>query len=75
MRKKQKQATLQPKKMRERRVSFMMNDDEYNTVEQYLSKYKIINKSNWYRTTILSHILKIMEEDYPTLFNEYEMRK
>jgi len=65
----------QPKKTRERKVTFMMNDDEYNAVERYLSKYKIGNKSNWYRTTILTHVLKIMEEDYPTLFNENEMRR
>ena len=75
MRKKQKQAPSQPAKMRDRRVSFMMNDDEYNAVERYLSKYKITNKSNWYRTTILTHVLKMMEEDYPTLFNENEMRR
>jgi len=75
MRKKQKQTTSQPQKTRERRVSFMMNDDEYNAVERYLSKYKITNKSNWYRTTILTHVLKMMEEDYPTLFNENEMRR
>ena len=74
MGKKQKQTPSQPKKTRERRVSFMMNDDEYNAVERYLSRYKITNKSNWYRTAILTHVLKMMEEDYPTLFKEHEMR-
>ena len=72
---KQKQAPIQSKKKYERRVSFMMNDDEYNAVERYLSKYKITNKSNWYRTVILTHVLKMMEEDYPTLFKESEMRR
>jgi len=73
---KQKQApSQQPIKTRERRVSFMMNDDEYNAVERYLSKYRITNKSNWYRTVILTHVLKMMEEDYPTLFKENEMRR
>jgi len=75
MRKKQKQILPQPRKTRERKVSFMMNDDEYNAVERYLTKYKIENKSNWYRTTILTFILKMMEEDYPTLFTESEMRR
>ncbi len=60
---------------RERRVAFMLNDTEYNAIEQYLRKYKITNRSNWYRSTILSHIWKMMEEDYPTLFNENEMRR
>jgi hypothetical protein len=72
---KQKQAPALPKKKRDRQVSFMMNDDEYNAVERYLSKYKITNKSNWYRTAILTHVLKMMEEDYPTLFKESEMRR
>jgi len=75
MREKQKQGVAQQKKTRERRVSFMMNEDEYNAIERYLSRYKIDNKSNWYRTTILTHVLKMMEEDYPTLFNENEMRR
>ena len=75
MKKKQKQTIFLPQKTRERRVSFMMNDDEYSAVERYLSKYKIMNKSNWYRTTLLTHVLKMMEEDYPTLFNENEMRR
>ncbi|MDR0575887.1 MAG: hypothetical protein LBG96_18000 [Tannerella sp.] len=60
---------------REHRIAFMLNDTEYNAIERYLHKYKITNKSNWYRTTILAHIWKIMEEDYPTLFNENEMRR
>jgi hypothetical protein len=60
---------------REHRVAFMLNDMEYNAIERHLRKYKIVNKSNWYRRTILSHIWRVMEEDYPTLFNENEMRR
>lgn len=75
MKKHPKKIVSPPKSIREHRISFMMNDDEYNAVERHLAKYKITNKSNWYRTTILTHVLKIMEEDYPTLFNENEMRR
>ncbi|MDR1746572.1 MAG: hypothetical protein LBR49_04800 [Tannerella sp.] len=60
---------------REHRVTFMLNDEEYQVIKQHILKYKITNQSNWYRTTILSHVLKVMEEDYPTLFNEHEMRR
>jgi hypothetical protein len=60
---------------REHRIAFMLNDTEYNAIKRHLHKYKIMNKSNWYRRTILSHIWKVMEEDYPTLFNENEMRR
>jgi hypothetical protein len=60
---------------REHRVVFMLNEMERNAIERHLHKYKITNKSHWYRKTILSHIWRIMEEDYPTLFNENEMRR
>ena len=74
--KKQSKSSIPPQKsIREHRVSFMINDEEHNAIERHLMKYKISNRSNWYRTTILTHILKVMEEDYPTLFNENEMRR
>ncbi|MDF9829975.1 hypothetical protein [Parabacteroides sp. PF5-6] len=57
------------------KVTFMLNDEEQRAVARYLERYKISNKSRWYRETVLSHILKVMEEDYPTLFNENEMRR
>ncbi|MDR0393868.1 MAG: hypothetical protein LBH77_01795 [Tannerella sp.] len=60
---------------REHRVVFVLNDVEYNAIERHLRKYKITNKSHWYRSTILAHVWKVMEEDYPTLFNENEMRR
>lgn len=75
MRMQQMKIISQPKSKRERRVSFLLNDEEYQAIERHLSKYKITNKSNWYRTTLMTHVLKVMEEDYPTLFNEYEMRR
>ncbi len=41
----------------------------------YLKKYKITNRSRWFRETVLNHVLKNMEQDYPTLFEENEMRR
>ena len=73
--KQQKETLPQKSEIREHRVSFMLNDTEYNAIERYLRKYKINNKSNWYRRTILAHIWKVMEEDYPTLFGENEIRR
>jgi hypothetical protein len=61
--------------VRNRKVSFMLNEEEYSVIQGYVTKYGIRNKSNWYRTTLIKHILKVMEADYPTLFNEYEMRR
>jgi len=81
MKDKQSKGKRQEKKLpkndekREHRIAFMLNNTEYNAIERHLRKYKITNKSNWYRHTILAHIWKVMGEDYPTLFDENEMRR
>jgi hypothetical protein len=62
--------------LRTHNVIFRLNDNEYEAMRRYLDKYKITNKSRWCRETMLSHIiLKTLEEDYPTLFKESEMRR
>ena len=75
MKKGAKKTVTSPKPPRVHRVSFMLNDEEHKAVEHYLKKYKIKNKSRWYRETIIAHILRTLEKDYPTLFNENEMRR
>lgn len=60
---------------RKRRMSILLSDEEQQIVDRYLEKYKISNKSRWLRETILMFIYKNMEEDYPTLFGEHEMRR
>ena len=62
------------KEKRVHRVAFMLNDKEYNAIERHLRKYKISNKSNWYRRTILAEIWQKLGEDLPMLFEENEMR-
>ncbi|MDO5570633.1 MAG: hypothetical protein Q4F97_04110 [Bacteroidales bacterium] len=60
---------------RDFKVSFTLNEKEYNAVCRYLDKYKISNRNRWFRETILCHILQKMEENHPTLFSENEMRR
>lgn len=60
---------------RTKKVVFALAEEEYDLIHFYLKKYKITNRSRWYRETILSHVLKSMEKDYPTLFEENEMRR
>lgn len=60
---------------RNKHISFMLNEEEYKLVCGYLNKYKIENRSRWYRETIIAHILKTLDQDYPTLFGENEMRR
>ena len=60
---------------RERRMSILLSEEEQHIIDRYLDKYKITNKSRWLRETVLLFILKNMEEDYPTLFGEHDMRR
>ncbi len=63
------------KKPRIRKAEFMLSDEEHALIGFYLKKYKITNRSRWFRETVLNHILKNMDQDYPTLFEENEMRR
>jgi hypothetical protein len=56
------------------RVTLVFNDEECKAINRYIRKYKVVNKSRWYRETILSHVIKTLVDDYPTLFNEEEMK-
>lgn len=53
----------------------MFNEDEHKAIQCYIRKYKITNKARWYRETILTHVIKTLVDDYPTLFAENEMRR
>jgi hypothetical protein len=53
----------------------LMSDEEMRIVDGYLRRYRISNKARWLRETVLAQIHQRMEEDYPTLFNEHDMRR
>ncbi|MBO4442221.1 MAG: hypothetical protein J5763_01225 [Bacteroidaceae bacterium] len=60
---------------RTERYSFLVNPDEKQMIENYLRKYKIQNRSRWMRETLITFIIKNLDQDYPTLFDEQEMRR
>jgi metal-responsive CopG/Arc/MetJ family transcriptional regulator len=55
-----------PKRLHKHTISF--NDKEIKVIDQFVAKYKIKNKSKFFREAIIATILRKMEEDYPTLF-------
>lgn len=57
------------------RLTCFLNEQEYQFIDNYLEKNKIKSKSRWLRETLLRAIYKEMEENYPTLFDEHEMRR
>ena len=63
-----------PKMNRNNKIALSLNDKEMRVLEQFCKKYKIENRSRFLREAIMSTILKKFDEDYPTLFNENEMR-
>lgn len=60
---------------REVRLTCLLSEQEQRIVNAHLKKYGISNRSRWMRETLLISICKKMEDDYPTLFNESEMRR
>lgn len=61
--------------IRKKRLVCTVSDEEDAFIEQYLRKYKISNKSRWIRETLVSFIYQNLGNDYPTLFDEQEMRR
>ena len=60
---------------RKQRMVCLMSEEELRIVDCYLKKYEITNKARWMRETLLSFIREKLDEDYPTLFNEHDMRR
>jgi len=57
------------------RATFLLNKEEAECIGRYLSKYRITNKSRWIRETLMSTVIDNLVKDYPTLFDEQDMRR
>jgi hypothetical protein len=66
--------TLKTFLLRERNISFLLNDYEFKALQKYCTKYKIRNRSRFVRESVMKTVLTRLSEDYPTLFGENEMR-
>lgn len=60
---------------RSQRIVCLMSEEELRIVDSYLKRYKITNKSRWFREIVLAFVHKNMEKDYPTFFSEHDMRR
>ncbi len=61
--------------VRNKNLYFSLSEEEFALISAYMKKYKISNKSRWLRETVMAHVLKNLDMDYPTLFGENEMRR
>jgi hypothetical protein len=55
---------------RENRLSLMLNNSEARALGIYCSRYRVKNKSEFLRETIMKAILKRFEDEHPTLWEE-----
>jgi hypothetical protein len=57
---------------RTKRLSLMLNNREMRALGIYCNRYRVKNKSEFLRATIMKAILKRFEEEHPTLWEENE---
>jgi hypothetical protein len=55
---------------RTNRLSVMLNNREMKALNIYCTRYRVKNKSEFLRETIMKAILKRFEEEHPTLWEE-----
>ncbi len=60
--------------LRKNKTSFLFNDLEKEALDKFCKKYNIKNKSKFMREAIITNILKQFDEDYPSLFEEFEKK-
>ncbi|MBE9511336.1 MAG: hypothetical protein IMY71_10680 [Bacteroidetes bacterium] len=57
---------------RTNRHTIMFNNRELGVLKAYCAKYKIINRSKFMREAIITTVLKKLDDDYPTLWDDGE---
>ena len=50
----------------------MLNDREMRALSIYCSRYRVKNKSEFLRETIMKTIIKRFEEEHPTLWEDFD---
>ena len=61
--------------LRNHRLSFLLNDEEWKAFNKFCDEYGVINKSQFIRSALFSKVINKFEMDYPTLFGDDEMDK
>lgn len=60
---------------REYRHVIVLNELENRALNKYLEKYNIQNKSKFIRETLMYEVIKRLEKDQPTLFDNLNDKK
>lgn len=57
---------------RNNRLSLMLNSREMRALGVYCNRFRVTNKSEFLRETVMKAILKRFEDEHPTLWEESE---
>jgi hypothetical protein len=57
---------------RQNRLSLMLNNREMRAFGIYCNRFRVKNKSEFLRATVMKAILKRFEDEHPTLWEENE---
>ena len=60
---------------RNRRISIWLNEEEFKALDRYLDTAECKKRSEHVREILMRHIWTQLEENYPTLFPENDMRR
>ncbi len=52
----------------------MFNNHEIKAINNYCRQFKIKNKSKFMREAIITEVLKRFDENYPTLFEDKQLK-
>lgn len=58
------------KQERKNKISIQLNDSELAMLQRYCDRYAVRNRARFIRETTMRAILKQLEKDAPTLFDE-----
>ena len=57
---------------RTNKLSLLLNNREMRAIGIYCNRYRVKNKSEFVRATVMKAIIKRFDEEYPTLWEENE---
>jgi nickel-dependent lactate racemase len=60
--------------VRKSQQSIRFNNKEMSAIDNYCKKFKIKNKSKFMREAIITEILRKFDKNYPTLWDEPQLR-
>ncbi len=69
-----KRKTKEESLRRKKSHSIRFNNREQSAIDQYCEKFRVKNKSKFMREAIITEVLRKFDENYPTLWEDEQMR-